>query len=1461
MSAKGGITKGKSHAEGGIPMVVKSTGQQVELEGGEGVINKRNMASDTKFEFQGKQMTTCEIASAINSANGNGVQIDCDDVTGKKYAYENGGVVFIGYKDDEIMYEPIDRKYYANDKEFDSLEEAQKFLDSGGINEDLRGAYERGLFKNGGKILNEVEEQSFKEWMTDGNVAEEEKDVYSTQDSQYRNRLKGMDELRKYFRKEFLSDSYEGGGGVGNVHIALSKTKNGLLLSERFDKQITHKQLFDYYKKKGYEIIDSNIFKVTNKGVLDVFKDAISKFIKAKYNELVDWQNTLLSYKIVGDRIIAQSCFVQTKNGNEHKITPNDLVNKKFAKGGWLLINADTERIIKEYDTESEARQMSYEYDGDSFVMEKSELEKEKSRETYRPPAPLNPATYIGMERGGSINVEKYNFNELRGKYVNLYSMGVELPTENQIVDVTLSSPQFRYRYLTLKFDLGNAQIKFNDIEDFLNGEIVLVKTEKEEFGVQLIPNQFAKGGRTKNAMKTDDYENASLSMDSYEDGAISSNPTEFAKGGITEDDAISLNYIALMNGIRKSENTFEQFKRKLIEVIKSNDYRMPTAKAFEIAYEKNQFAKGGGVKKAQGVEWMKSDGQYEAELGFLYLIISPSTERGLYNVRVKEGYRGETIGVSTNDISGLDNAKDLAYDIAGDYYKQFADGGGISSIKVGDEVIWKGNKYLLTNITSDTRSGFYDKKYFLSSNQVGVSDAILDSLKDVKKYKYAKGGGVEKVDNSNLLEVYNLSKQQKAVLKTIIPILNKKGLKLSYGVMVGKTPSVIYDLYYQDGILNIPNEGFDGEYMPTWNDDNFYDSYSFESLIDSEDYAKGGIVEYVDSKRTDKNYFFLRYEDAIGSFAWIYNGKYNEGILYPLDDFDKEYYSHIPLKSGEKLYRYATEKMSSLDKYAIKPFNNVRYLIKFNLDKGLIYFMSEDNDPNDDKNIRFDTRGTKADYIVIDKERFEQGGGVDSNNYRISISENDKYIGEYHNPIPTITDAKVIFSQLASKYKRPQYLISVSRMPTSSSGYEILNVDEWYSYVEGFANGGDVRDFEWYQQFKKQELKRGTEHEMEHIDTIKKFKKEGVSDKEVAKAIAKDHLDENDSYYIELEKMEENAKQVNDTLSEHEKHKNRKKNIKRFRLGGYMGYRGEMIYIKMKEDVTTDLFNLEGRFYSETTFKKDALIMMSFISNNGYSTKMEIMDTGVYAIIPNVAFELVGYDSTKYGKGGDVKPQFSSVDLSENDKEILSVLRTMNEENATHEQREFISNFRGKNVVNQLSKQVISKVYGLLFEWHNIENPIHNILIENVGAGNMASLLTNSLVKKIGIEFIKDNPYYLIEKKINSIVNSSMTFYDMSSYDLKSLDAIVKVYDKTNPLNDTLVQRLYQSEKKAVAVGVAEFTSETHLNEFKNSVGINMGGFAQNQMFLAKSMNYFVVNEGITDEGKHTLIYGVTKY
>jgi hypothetical protein len=62
-----------------MPMKVKSTGQNIEIEGGEGVINKRSMQMTKKVEFEGKQMTPCEVISKINQMGG-GVKFDCSDV-------------------------------------------------------------------------------------------------------------------------------------------------------------------------------------------------------------------------------------------------------------------------------------------------------------------------------------------------------------------------------------------------------------------------------------------------------------------------------------------------------------------------------------------------------------------------------------------------------------------------------------------------------------------------------------------------------------------------------------------------------------------------------------------------------------------------------------------------------------------------------------------------------------------------------------------------------------------------------------------------------------------------------------------------------------------------------------------------------------------------------------------------------------------------------------------------------------------------------------------------------------------------------------------------------------------------------------------------------------------------------------------------------------------------------------
>jgi hypothetical protein len=70
--------------------------------------------------------------------------------------YANGGEVsFIDYKDSEIMYEPIYDKYYANDVEFDSLQEAKDFIDSGKVDSKIQDAYSKGMFSNGGSINQE----------------------------------------------------------------------------------------------------------------------------------------------------------------------------------------------------------------------------------------------------------------------------------------------------------------------------------------------------------------------------------------------------------------------------------------------------------------------------------------------------------------------------------------------------------------------------------------------------------------------------------------------------------------------------------------------------------------------------------------------------------------------------------------------------------------------------------------------------------------------------------------------------------------------------------------------------------------------------------------------------------------------------------------------------------------------------------------------------------------------------------------------------------------------------------------------------------------------------------------------------------------------------------------------------------------------------------------------------------
>lgn len=190
-----------------------------------------------------------------------------------------------------------------------------------------------------------------------------------------------------------------------------------------------------------------------------------------------------------------------------------------------------------------------------------------------------------------------------------------------------------------------------------------------------------------------------------------------------------------------------------------------------------------------------------------------------------------------------------------------------------------------------------------------------------------------------------------------------------------------------------------------------------FEEFFDVDEYAKGGTIKLLDQYDIDKgNYFYRRYEGAVGSFAWRNDdNKYNEGILFPLNDFDKDFYSHIQLKDGEGLFRYKTEIMG----------DNLFPLIKVNFDKLVVHFL---DDSTDEKNPKFYRRGTPLIYITLERyyyevREFAKGG---------KLSYTPKY---------KITNATI-------KYEGKEYLVSGDDLITGAYKLAEGGLSDKYVYI-----------------------------------------------------------------------------------------------------------------------------------------------------------------------------------------------------------------------------------------------------------------------------------------------------------------------------------------------------------------------------------------------------------------------------
>lgn len=117
----GGYLVGNRHSEGGIKAINKSTGQPLEMEGGEVVITRNAVSDPKRRSFNGKMLTNREILSAINQSGG-GV------------AFEEGGQV-----PSSIDY--IDMVFEYDGEQLDSKRVLEKMA-SGGEIEDILSSLE-----------------------------------------------------------------------------------------------------------------------------------------------------------------------------------------------------------------------------------------------------------------------------------------------------------------------------------------------------------------------------------------------------------------------------------------------------------------------------------------------------------------------------------------------------------------------------------------------------------------------------------------------------------------------------------------------------------------------------------------------------------------------------------------------------------------------------------------------------------------------------------------------------------------------------------------------------------------------------------------------------------------------------------------------------------------------------------------------------------------------------------------------------------------------------------------------------------------------------------------------------------------------------------------------------------------------------------------------------------------------
>jgi DNA polymerase III sliding clamp (beta) subunit (PCNA family) len=159
---QGGYFVGKLHKEGGIKGINKSTGQPIEVQGGEVIITAPAVADQTEREFEGQMLTNREILSKINEKGG-GVSLENGgEIYYNGSSYNYGGKTMTDYEIMQSMNDCGCEHEYDNRGNLDLVKESKKgdhtardlnnYNDLMDVGVDGQVGAETGLFADGGGV-------------------------------------------------------------------------------------------------------------------------------------------------------------------------------------------------------------------------------------------------------------------------------------------------------------------------------------------------------------------------------------------------------------------------------------------------------------------------------------------------------------------------------------------------------------------------------------------------------------------------------------------------------------------------------------------------------------------------------------------------------------------------------------------------------------------------------------------------------------------------------------------------------------------------------------------------------------------------------------------------------------------------------------------------------------------------------------------------------------------------------------------------------------------------------------------------------------------------------------------------------------------------------------------------------------------------------------------------------------